>query len=278
LFGSDADEARRRLALSLAITGNKADALSTLSPLMARGDAAGARTRAFVLALTGDSSGAKSAMEAAMPGSGTHMAYFFQKLPVLRSDQKAAAVNLGIFPNTGLQMASASPPPVTMNAVKIIYNRTPPPPPAEPEDRMESIQEWLSEATRPGANQAAPVADPGQAPQQVASASVPTISAEQAKTQAATTSTRKLWIQLASGPNATSLPSEFDKMKRRNRELFEGISGYIAEEPGKARLLIGPFRNDQEANIFADDLASVHIDAFTWTNQPGQAIRKLTSE
>jgi Flp pilus assembly protein TadD len=116
LFGSDADEARRRLALSLAITGNKADALSTLSPLMARGDAAGARTRAFVLALTGDSSGAKSAMEAAMPGSGNHMAYFFQKLPALRSDQKAAAVNLGIFPNSGLQMASASPPPVTMNA------------------------------------------------------------------------------------------------------------------------------------------------------------------
>jgi hypothetical protein len=67
-------------------------------------------------------------------------------------------------------------------------------------------------------------------------------------------------------------------MKRRNRDLFEGISGYIAEEPGKARLLIGPFRNNEEANIFADDLASVHIDAFTWTNPPGQAIRKLTSE
>ena len=33
-------------------------------------------------------------------------------------------------------------------------------------------------------------------------------------------------------------------MKRRNRDLFEGISGYIAEEPGNARLLIGPFRND----------------------------------
>lgn len=281
LFGSDADEARRRLALSLAITGNKADALSTLSPLMARGDAAGARTRAFVLALTGDSNGAKSAMEAAMPGSGTHMAYFFQKLPGLRSDQKVAAVNLGIFPNTGVQMASASPPPVAMNAVKVIYNRTPPAPPpaaAEPEDRMESIQEWLSQATRPGADQAAAVADPPQAPQQVASASVPTISAQQVRTPASTTSTRKLWIQLASGPNATSLPSEFDKMKRRNRDLFEGISGYIAEEPGKARLLIGPFRNDQEANIFADDLASVHIDAFTWTNQPGQAIRKLTSE
>ncbi|QNP43664.1 hypothetical protein H9L15_02900 [Sphingomonas daechungensis] len=68
------------------------------------------------------------------------------------------------------------------------------------------------------------------------------------------------------------------RLKTRNRELFEGISGYIAEEPGKARLLIGPFRNDSEASIFADDLASVHIDAFTWTNQPGQSIRKLQGE
>jgi Flp pilus assembly protein TadD len=68
LSATDGDEARRRLALSLAITGKKAEALSMLSPLMARGDAAGARTRAFVLALSGDINGAKSAIDAAMPG------------------------------------------------------------------------------------------------------------------------------------------------------------------------------------------------------------------
>ena len=67
-------------------------------------------------------------------------------------------------------------------------------------------------------------------------------------------------------------------MKKRNSDLFEGISGYVVEEPGRARLLIGPFRNSEEANIFADDLASVRIDAFTWTSQPGQTIRKLPTE
>jgi len=99
LPGKDGDEARRRLALSLAITGKKADALAMLSPLMARGDAAAARTRAFVLALSGDVAGARSAIEVAMPGSSTQMGYFFQKLSALRSDQKAAAVNLGMFPD-----------------------------------------------------------------------------------------------------------------------------------------------------------------------------------
>lgn len=270
LSGTDGDEARRRLALSLAISGNKAEALSMLSPLMARGDAAGARTRAFVLALSGDINGAKSAMDAAMPGSSSNMAYFFRKLPGLRSDQKAAAVNLGIFPGSGdTQVASVASQPSVTN------------PPAQADDssgdRIGSIERWLSQATQgtatlPNSPSAAP------APQQVASVSLPSIAATQRMTTSPLTASRKVWIQLASGPNSTSLPDQFDRIKKRNRDLLDGINGYIVEEPGRARLLIGPFRNNEEANIFAEDLASVRVDAFTWTNQPGQAIRKLPSE
>jgi Flp pilus assembly protein TadD len=275
LSGQDGDEARRRLALSLAITGKKADALAMLSPLMARGDAAGARCRAFVLALTGDSSGAKNAIEAAMPGSSANMAYFFRKLPELRSDQKAAAVNLGIFPDSGTQVASASPPPVSMNPVNIIQKNARRSDDAD-DDRIGSIEKWLSEATQ--GNSTLP-ATPAAPTQQVAAASVPQFSVPvRTGVDTSLTTTRKLWIQLASGPNSTALPDQFSRMKNRNRELFEGISGYISEERGKARLLIGPFRNNEEATIFTEDLASVHIPAFTWTSQPGQAIRKLPSE
>ena len=270
LSGTDGDEARRRLALSLAISGNKAEALSMLSPLMARGDAAGARTRAFVLALSGDINGAKSAMDAAMPGSSANMAYFFRKLPGLRSEQKAAAVNLGIFPGSAdTQVASVASQPPGTNA------------PTQPDDssgdRIGSIERWLSQATQgtatlPNTPPAAP------APQQIASVSVPSIAATQRMTTSPLTATRKVWIQLASGPNSTSLPDEFSRIKRRNRDLFDGINGYIVEEPGRARLLIGPFRSSEDADIFAEDLASVRVDAFTWTNQPGQAIRKLPAE
>jgi len=275
LSGQDGDEARRRLALSLAITGKKADALAMLSPLMARGDAAGARCRAFVLALTGDSSGAKNAIEAAMPGSSANMAYFFRKLPELRSEQKAAAVNLGIFPDSGTQVASASPPPVSMNPVTIIQKNARRSDDGD-DDRIGSIEKWLSEATQ---GNTAPAAAPATAPQQVAAASVPQSSVPmRAGVDTSLTTTRRLWIQLASGPNSTALPEQFSRMKNRNRELFDGISGYVSEERGKARLLIGPFRNNEEATIFTEDLASVHIPAFTWTSQPGQAIRKLPSE
>jgi len=280
LSGRDGDEARRRLALSLAISGQKVEALSLLSPLMARGDAAGARTRAFVLALTGDANGAKSAIEAAMPGSSSNMAYFFRKLPALRSDQKAAAVNLGIFPHS-LDAQVATRQPVTITPVKIIQ-RNPAPEPAENEDRIGSIEQWLAQATHANSSsgdpEPAPEAAAQPAPQQLASVSLPAIAAQRARSDAVAGGSQKLWVQLASGPNASELPDAFERMKKRNRDLFEGITGYVAEEPGRARLLIGPFRNSQEAGIFTDDLASVRIDAFTWTSKPGQPIRKLPSE
>jgi len=277
LLGRDGDEARRRLALSLAITGKKPEALSILSPLMARGDAAAARTRAFVLALTGDVAGAKSAIEAAMPGSSDNMAYFFRKLPELRSEQKAAAVNLGIFPED--RLASAAPSPFSgIDSVKVIQRGAMP-----AEDRMQSIEAWLKQGKAAVAEAPANiVAAPAQT--QVASVSLPARATspqrqpERTDSSVSIYSTRKLWLQLASGANASSLPEEFDRMKDRYDALFEGISGYIFDDGKRARLLIGPFRNSEEAGIFADDLASVHIDAFTWTSRPGQTIRKLPSE
>jgi Flp pilus assembly protein TadD len=264
LLGADRDEARRRLALSLAITGKKPEALSMLGPLMARGDAAAARVRAFVLAVTGDTPGARIAIEAAMPGSSRKMEYFFQKLPALRSDQKVAACNLGIFPESGAAMASVSAGPAGSAAA-----------PAQDADRIGSIEQWLSH--RP----ASPASDPGAAAPQVASISLPpTVTKPAARSDAsgAVYTSSKLWLQLASGTKSAALPEQFSRMKSRSRDLFEGISGYVVEEGSKARLLIGPFRNSEEANIFAEDLASVHIDAFTWTSRPGQIVRKLPSE
>jgi Flp pilus assembly protein TadD len=101
LGGSDGDEARRRLALSLAISGSQAEAIATLAPLSAKGDPGTARIRAFVLALTGDSKSALSAINAAMPGASASVAPYLQRLPALTAGQKAAAVNLGIFPDSG---------------------------------------------------------------------------------------------------------------------------------------------------------------------------------
>ena len=273
LHGTDADEARRRLALSLAITGDKAGAIEMLGPLVARGDPGAARCRALVLALSGDMEGARRSLDAAMPGSSVRMAPFFARLPSLRSDQKAAAVNLGIFPDSGQPAYAYVPQP---GAGPVQYSPPSAPPPARQApssnvagavpmsgDRLASIDQLLR--------------SPQTAVQRPARAASTTVQ-PRAPAQAVTTAKPRVWVQLASGSNPDALSGQFRRIKNRHRDLLEGIGGYVAQSPDRARLLIGPFRSVKDANIIVQDLESVRVDAFSWTSPPGENIRKLSTE
>ena len=68
---------------------------------------------------------------------------------------------------------------------------------------------------------------------------------------------------------------EYRKLAARGRELLKGLSPWIAEEPGKVRLLIGPFKSTSDAAIFSEDLAAVDVDSMSWTSQAGQSVRKI---
>ena len=103
MFGAQADEARRRLALSLAISKDIRGAAAMLEPLLKRRDPGAVRTNAFVLALAGDREGARRTIDAALPGAGARFEPFFRLLPVLRPDEKAMAVHLGEFPKDAAQ-------------------------------------------------------------------------------------------------------------------------------------------------------------------------------
>jgi len=254
LGGADGDEARRRLALSLAISGDRAGALEALSPLMAKGDPAAARARAFVLALTGDPNGAMVAIDAAMPGSWARVSPFLQKLPGLPAAQKAAAVNLGIFPDAG-DTAYAYSAPVQSYAAPTARVAT---------DRLAGVDDYLQPPAAPAPVQVAynaPVTRPS-APAKSASGSTP----------------GKIWLQLASGSNAAALPGQFQRIKSRNAELMDGIKGYVAKGPDRSRLVIGPFRGTSDAQIFAEDLGSVGVNAFRWTNSESDQIVPLGTE
>jgi hypothetical protein len=85
-------------------------------------------------------------------------------------------------------------------------------------------------------------------------------------------------LQLASGSNAEALSGEFRRMKKRNSDLFDGIRGYVARSPDRARLVIGPFRGSSDAEIFAEDLQTVGIDAFKWSNSQADRIVPLATE
>ncbi|MCX9147111.1 SPOR domain-containing protein [Erythrobacter sp. WG] len=93
------DEARRRLAVSFAISGNRARFEETLRPLLDRRDMAAQRARAFGLAIMGESDRAAAIVEQVMPRDlATRLVPYLGYMPRLTKPQQAAAANLGIFP------------------------------------------------------------------------------------------------------------------------------------------------------------------------------------
>jgi Flp pilus assembly protein TadD len=294
LSGADADEARRRLALSLAISGDKAGALAALASLLAQRDAAAGRTRAFVLALTGDSNGAMVAADAAMPGSWARVAPFLQRLPTLQPAQKAAAVNLGIFPDSN-DTAFAYATPVRNDAAPTQNDSAPPRMVARvTTDRLAAIDDLLRQPAQPAAQASlqpapSPPVQPSWQPAQQPSwqarpqATQLAYNAPLTRQQLPAQSSlqfapRKIWLQLASGSNAAALPSQFERIRSRDRDLFDGITGYVAKSPDRARLVIGPFRSASDADMFAADLETMNVNAFKWSNSPSDQIVPLGTE
>jgi tetratricopeptide (TPR) repeat protein len=165
------DEARRRLALSLAISGNRKGALDAIQPLLNRRDPAAQRTRAFVLALVGDKAGAAQAIEAVMPGGAARFEPFFRYLPNLSVAEKAAAVHLGIFPENAaarlgpptVATAQVSPPkpaPVQAPPVKIASANPPSRPSSSPSFNLPSARSAPPTVSNPAPTVAPPKEEP----------------------------------------------------------------------------------------------------------------------
>lgn len=93
------DEARRRLAISHAIGGNRAKFEEGLRPLLDKRDLAAFRARAFGLAILGDQERAAAIVDQVMPRDlSQRIIPYLAYMPRLTTSQQAAAANLGIFP------------------------------------------------------------------------------------------------------------------------------------------------------------------------------------
>jgi len=152
----DDAEIRRRMALSLAISGQRDAALQVIEAQLRRNDRAAWRTQAFVLALTGDAAGAGRTAQGAMPpGAAQAMAPFLARLAHLSPAQKAMAVHFGHFPSDG-RAAAAPPTDISADpgAVALAMGGVPPaaaprPRPAEPVQTRSRRRAGESGRTRP---------------------------------------------------------------------------------------------------------------------------------
>jgi len=95
------DETSRRLALSLAIAGDKRGMDAALAPLLARNDKAAWRTLAFGQAILGNITSAETIVRQSVPEQiAEKLVGYMGFMPKLTPAQQAAAGNLGLFPRS----------------------------------------------------------------------------------------------------------------------------------------------------------------------------------
>jgi Flp pilus assembly protein TadD len=95
------EEVRRNLALSQAISGDKAGFEATLLPLLEQGDFAAFRTRSFGLAILGETDAAIKIARDMMPGQmASRVEPYLRYMARLTPAQQAAAGALGVFPGS----------------------------------------------------------------------------------------------------------------------------------------------------------------------------------
>jgi Flp pilus assembly protein TadD len=338
LAGIDEAEARRRLALSLAISGRKAEALAALDPLLALRDPAARRTRAFILALGGDVEGARQVIAALLPGASSGFDPFLRRLPTLGPGQKAAAVHLGIMPAEGAVLAAtiAAEPPVAVAAPPLrrvqaqpisVAITSPQPQPAKPdEDRLASIESTLTKlpvpppapkpivertaarrtpapeftlASRPSSDEPArkttkAAAKPEAKPTKLAAREAKAEAAKSTKTAGKDTKARgkateeeaarpvkvaasssRIYVQLAGGANAERMGREYDRIRKTKAALFRARTPLVSEVKGWSRLLVGPFKDADEAQAFVNSLHAAKLEGFVWIAPGGLKLEKL---
>nr|WP_298895475.1 SPOR domain-containing protein [uncultured Altererythrobacter sp.] len=285
--GND-DEVTRRLAISLAIAGQRDEFEAALRPLLARQDLAAFRARAFGLAILGDTDqAARLANQLLPPDLSSRMAPYFEFMPRLTKSQQAAAANLGIFPRAAQigrddpQMASLGrgEDPRMARVDERLAPRGAPlgtrvdnsPPEPSGESRLARIAREQASVADAFSGFIAPEELPAATSDGAVDISTIEIPREQSKPEPPQHPSRH-WVQMATGRDIGALRFDWRRMMRRAPELLDGREAYTTRWGQANRLLTGPFASRDDARQLVRDLRRQGFDSFSYTSPEGEKI------
>lgn len=285
--GND-DEVTRRLAISLAIAGQRDEFEAALRPLLARQDLAAFRARAFGLAILGDTDqAARLANQLLPPDLSSRMAPYFEFMPRLTKSQQAAAAILGIFPRAAQigrddpQMASLGrdEDPRMARVDERLAPRGAPlgtrvdnsPPEPSGESRLARIAREQASVADAFSGFIAPEELPAATSDGAVDISTIEIPREQTKPEPPQHPSRH-WVQMATGRDIGALRFDWRRMMRRAPELLDGREAYTTRWGQANRLLTGPFASRDDARQLVRDLRRQGFDSFSYTSPEGEKI------
>jgi tetratricopeptide (TPR) repeat protein len=291
------DELSRRLAISLAISGDRAGFEAALLPLLQRQDLAAYRTRAFGLAILGDTDQATSLANSLMPADlASRMTPYLAFMPRLTKSQQAAAANLGIFPRAAeigrddpriARFASTGELPPVVNADKRLEprgtplgqrdNSRPSQPTPQQTSRLAEISRAQEQATPSLLDAFSELADPVAAAEardgavDITQIDIPREAREPDPSQ----HPARHWVQMATGRDRSALLFDWRRMVRRAPELLGDRSAYVTRWGQASRLLTGPFDSRDDARELVSSLRAQGFDSFTYSSPEGEEITEL---
>ncbi|MEP0391641.1 tetratricopeptide repeat protein [Erythrobacter sp.] len=305
------DEARRRFAISQAISRNSSGFQDTLAPLIESRDVAAFRTRAFGLAILGEQERAEGIVNSIMPRDlSARINPYLAYMPRLTPAQQAAAANLGIFPRaadigredpriarfareseSGSLLEPAGEPlgsPVVANSPPA-SEQTPDLVQADTGSSLPQIAIRETGSTPPLAS--TPLASVADAFADLDGASLPTVQAtedavdiaaldvprevEPAPEPEKTLHPRRIWVQLATGRDVSALGFDWRRFSRRAPDLLGEFSPHVTPWGQANRLLAGPFESSSAARSLVNALGEKGIETFTYISPEGTEVKEL---
>ncbi|WP_145960885.1 tetratricopeptide repeat protein [Sphingosinithalassobacter portus] len=133
----------------------------------------------------------------------------------------------------------------------------------------------LGVAPMPGQTPASATAEPDPAPAQNVAPAPAATNRTTPRSDPAAAEPARHWVQVAGGSDASALPFTWRRLAEQAPDLFKGKQAWTTPLRFTNRLLTGPFDSSSAAQEFVNALAAEGIDAFAWTSEAGQQIRRL---
>jgi len=109
-----------------------------------------------------------------------------------------------------------------------------------------------------------------------ASAKCETADAKGAKADLATKGDpARIWVQVAGGANQASLEKAWNALRTKAPDLFRSRQGWSTPLRATNRVLTGPFKSEDEAQAFVNQMAKAGLSGFVFTSTKGQKVDRL---
>ncbi len=85
----------------------------------------------------------------------------------------------------------------------------------------------------------------------------------------------RVWVQVAGGANQAALEKAWNGLKAKSPDLFRNRQGWSTPLRATNRVLTGPFKSEDEAQTFVNQMAKAGLSGFVFTSTKGQKVDRL---